>query len=115
MRKMAKTRRQFSGAVFFCVVFFFVVMGCQNGFDLLWDLLIINCIICFLLGLSQEKSQPQLFIRGRGTIRAIREGRWTEAGGAGCQQMVAKSTQLPAQALKGNRKLASLPRCGGHN
>lgn len=110
MKKMAKTRRQFSGAFFF-----FFVMGCQNGFDLLWDLLIINCIICFLLGSSQEKSQPQLFIRGPGTIRAIREGDWTEAGCAGYQQMVAKSTQLPSQALKGNRKLTSLPRCGGHN
>lgn len=47
--EMAKTRRQFSG---------FFVMGCQNGFDLLRDLLIINCIICFLLGSSQEKANP---------------------------------------------------------
>lgn len=79
-------------------------MGCQNGFDLLWDLLIINCIICFLLSSSQEKSQPQLFIRGRGTIRAIREGDWTGAGGAGCQQMVAKSTQLPLAGPEGESK-----------
>lgn len=47
--EMAKTRRQFSG---------FFVMGCQNGFDLLRDLLIINCIICFLLHSSQEKANP---------------------------------------------------------
>lgn len=33
----------------------FFVIGCQNGFDLLRDLLIINCIICFLLRLGQEK------------------------------------------------------------
>ncbi len=47
--EMAKTRRQFSG---------FFVIGCQNGFDLLRDLLIINCIICFLLCSSQEKRTP---------------------------------------------------------
>lgn len=46
---MAKTCRQFSG---------FFVIGCQNGFDLLRDLLIINCIICFLLHSSQEKRTP---------------------------------------------------------
>lgn len=47
---MAKTRRQFN----FFFPFFFV-MGCQNGFDLLRDLLIINCIICFLLHSGQKK------------------------------------------------------------
>lgn len=52
--EMAKTRRQFSG---------FFVMGCQNGFDLLRDLLIINCIICFLLHSSQEKRTPTLHQR----------------------------------------------------
>lgn len=36
----------------------FFVMGCQNGFDLLRDLLIINCIICFLLHSGQEKQTP---------------------------------------------------------
>lgn len=49
---MAKTRRQFT--VIFFLSFFFV-MGCQNSFDLLRDLLIINCIICFLLRSGQEK------------------------------------------------------------
>lgn len=48
---MAKTRRQFTVIFFLC----FFVMGCQNGFDLLRDLLIINCIICFLLRSGQEK------------------------------------------------------------
>lgn len=39
-----------------CYFFFsFFVMGCQNGFDLLRDLLIINRIICFLLCSGQEK------------------------------------------------------------
>lgn len=52
--EMAKTRRQFSG---------FFVMGCQNGFDLLRDLLIINCIICFLLRSRQEKRTPTLHQR----------------------------------------------------
>lgn len=52
--EMAKTRRQFSG---------FFVIGCQNGFDLLRDLLIINCIICFLLHSSQEKRTPTLHQR----------------------------------------------------
>ena len=41
----------------------FFVMGCQNGFDLLRDLLIINCIICFLLHSSQEKQNPTLHQR----------------------------------------------------
>lgn len=41
----------------------FFVMGCQNGFDLLRDLLIINCIICFLLHSSQEKRTPTLHLR----------------------------------------------------
>jgi len=41
----------------------FFVMGCQNGFDLLRDLLIINCIICFLLYTSQEKQTPTLHPR----------------------------------------------------
>lgn len=41
----------------------FFVMGCQNGFDLLRDLLIINCIICFLLHSSQEKQTPTLHQR----------------------------------------------------
>lgn len=35
--------------------FSFFVIDCQNGFDLLRDLLIINCIICFLLRSGQEK------------------------------------------------------------
>lgn len=52
--EMAKTLRQFSG---------FFVMGCQNGFDLLRDLLIINCIICFLHHSSQEKWTPTLHQR----------------------------------------------------
>lgn len=52
--EMAKTCRQFSG---------FFVIGCQNGFDLLRDLLIINCIICFLLHSSQEKRTPTLHQR----------------------------------------------------
>lgn len=48
--EMATTPRQFT--VFFLLFF---VIGCQNGFDLLRDLLIINCIICFLLRSGQEK------------------------------------------------------------
>lgn len=53
--EMAKSCRRFSEGCFFS---FFFVMGCQNGFDLLRDLLIINCIICFLLRSSQEKANP---------------------------------------------------------
>jgi hypothetical protein len=44
--EMAKTLRQFHLGF---------VMGCQSAFDLLRQLLIINCIICFLSHSSQEK------------------------------------------------------------
>lgn len=55
--EMAETRRRFSGVFF--------VMGCQNGFDLLRELLIINCIICFLLRSSQEMRTPNSSSEGR--------------------------------------------------
>lgn len=55
------------------VFFPFLVMGCQNGFDLLRDLLIINCIICFLLHSSQE-SKLQRFIRGLGKFISSEKG-----------------------------------------
>lgn len=56
--EMAKSCRRFSEGCFFVFFVFFFVMRCQNGFDLLGDLLIINCIICFLLRSSQEKANP---------------------------------------------------------
>lgn len=52
-----KTWQRLAGSSLFLFFFFslFFVMGCQNGFDLLRDLLIINCIICFLLHSGQKK------------------------------------------------------------
>lgn len=102
--EMAKTRKQFG----------FFVMGCQNGFDLLRDLLIINCIICFLLRSSQEKRTPTLHQRPghnsyyqRGWLdrswlhRLSADGNWKY------------TTSL--SALKRTHESRTLPMCEGNN
>ncbi|KAJ4938693.1 hypothetical protein JOQ06_003302, partial [Pogonophryne albipinna] len=52
-----------------------------------------------------KKSEPQVFIRGLGTIHTIREGDWTEAGCASCQQMAAKTKQLSTPKRKQTQSL----------
>lgn len=92
----------------------FFVIGCQNGFDLLRDLLIINCIICFLLRSSQEKRTPTLHQRpGHNSYhqRGWLDRSWLS--GLSADGGWKYTTSL--SALKRTRESRTLPRCEGNS
>lgn len=93
------------------------VMGCQSGFDLLRDQLIINSIICFLLHSSQEKWSLNSSSEAWGQFIPSDRLIGLKLAGWVCLQTAAIATTLSLSAAMRTQthETRTLPRCGGNN